>query len=90
MIIKETLRTKVELYDTETTDSIAENYTSIIRNLGEDVNREGILSTPVRAAKSNAVFNSWIWTRPTRILKSALFTEDHEQMIVVKDIIFYV
>jgi GTP cyclohydrolase I len=39
--------------------------TSIIRNLGEDVNREGILSTPVRAA-ANAVFNSWIWTRPTR------------------------
>jgi GTP cyclohydrolase I len=33
------------------TDSIAENYTSIIRNL-EDVNREGILSTPVRAAKA--------------------------------------
>jgi GTP cyclohydrolase I len=49
MIIKETLRTKVELYDTETTDSI--KITSIIRNLGEDVNREGILSTPVRAAK---------------------------------------
>jgi hypothetical protein len=42
MIIKETKLRKVELYDTETTDSIAENYTSII-NLGEDVNREGIL-----------------------------------------------
>jgi hypothetical protein len=41
MIIKESYE-KVELYDTETTDSIAENYTSII-NLGEDVNREGIL-----------------------------------------------
>jgi GTP cyclohydrolase I len=40
MIIKETKLRKVELYDTETTDSIAENYTSIIRNLGEDVNRE--------------------------------------------------
>jgi GTP cyclohydrolase I len=89
MIIKETLSyEKVELYDTETTDSIAENYTSIIRNLGEDVNREGILSTPVRA-ESNAVFNSWIWTRPLEILKSALFTEDHRQMIVVKDIEVY-
>jgi GTP cyclohydrolase I len=54
MIIKETLLRKVELYDTETTDSIAENYTSIIRNLGEDVNR-GILSTPVRAAKQCSI-----------------------------------
>jgi GTP cyclohydrolase I len=33
---------------------LAENYTSIIRNLGEDVNREGISSTPVEAAHENA------------------------------------
>jgi GTP cyclohydrolase I len=81
MIIKETLLRKVELYDTETTDSIAENYTSIIRNLGEDVNR-GILSTPVRAAKMQYLTHGY--SDPLEILKSALFTEDHRQMIVVK------
>jgi GTP cyclohydrolase I len=78
MIIKETLSyEKVELYDTETTDSIAENYTSIIRNLGEDVNREGILSTPVRAAKAMQYLTHGYGLDPLEILKSALFTEDH-------------
>jgi GTP cyclohydrolase I len=90
MIIKETLSyEKVELYDTETTDSIAENYTSIIRNLGEDVNREGILSTPVRAAKAMQYLTHGYGLDPLEILKSALFTEDHRQMIVVKDIEVY-
>jgi GTP cyclohydrolase I len=89
MIIKETLSyEKVELYDTETTDSIAENYTSIIRNLGEDVNREGILSTPVRAAKAMQYLTHGYGLDPLEILKSALFTEDHRQMIV-KDIEVY-
>ena len=90
MIIKETKSyEKVELYDTETTDSIAENYTSIIRNLGEDVNREGILSTPVRAAKAMQYLTHGYGLDPLEILKSALFTEDHRQMIVVKDIEVY-
>jgi GTP cyclohydrolase I len=90
MIIKETKSyEKVELYDTETTDSIAENYTSIIRNLGEDVNREGILSTPIRAAKAMQYLTHGYGLDPLEILKSALFTEDHRQMIVVKDIEVY-
>jgi GTP cyclohydrolase I len=90
MIIKETKSyEKVELYDNETTDSIAENYTSIIRNLGEDVNREGILSTPVRAAKAMQYLTHGYGLDPLEILKSALFTEDHRQMIVVKDIEVY-
>ncbi|WP_016987977.1 GTP cyclohydrolase I FolE [Flavobacterium sp. ACAM 123] len=90
MIIKETKSyEKVELYDNETTDFIAENYTSIIRNLGEDVNREGILSTPVRAAKAMQYLTHGYGLDPLEILKSALFTEDHRQMIVVKDIEVY-
>jgi GTP cyclohydrolase I len=56
--------------------------TSIIRNLGEDVN-QGILSTPVRAAAMQYLTHGY-GLDPLEILKSALFTEDHRQMIVVK------
>jgi GTP cyclohydrolase I len=47
--------------------------TSIIRNLGEDVNREGILSTPVRAAKAMQYLTHGYGLDPLEILKSALF-----------------
>lgn len=80
---------KVERYDTEITDAIAENYKEIINNLGEDVNREGIVSTPVRAAKAMQYLTHGYGLDPLKILKSALFTEDHRQMIVVKDIEVY-
>ncbi|WP_339920901.1 GTP cyclohydrolase I FolE [uncultured Flavobacterium sp.] len=80
---------KVERYDTEITDAIAENYKEIINNLGEDVNREGIVSTPVRAAKAMQYLTHGYGLDPLQILKSALFTEDHRQMIVVKDIEVY-
>lgn len=80
---------KVERYDTEMTDAIAENYKEIINNLGEDVNREGIVSTPVRAAKAMQYLTHGYGLDPLQILKSALFTEDHRQMIVVKDIEVY-
>jgi GTP cyclohydrolase I len=90
MIIKEIKSyEKVEYYDTEITDSIAESYKSMIHNLGEDVAREGILSTPVRAAKAMQYLTHGYDLDPLEILKSALFTEDHRQMIVVKDIEMY-
>lgn len=90
MIVKEIKSyEKVERYDTEITDAIAENYKAIINNLGEDVNREGIVSTPVRAAKAMQYLTHGYGLDPLQILKSALFTEDHRQMIVVKDIEVY-
>ena len=80
---------KKEQYDTETTAILAENYRSIIENLGEDVNREGLLKTPERAAKAMQYLTHGYGLNPLEILKSALFTEDHKQMIVVKDIEVY-
>ena len=80
---------KIEQYDTETTTILAENYRSIIENLGEDVNREGLLKTPERAAKAMQYLTHGYGLNPLEILKSALFTEDHKQMIVVKDIEVY-
>ena len=80
---------KIEEYDTEITAILAENYRSIIENLGEDINREGLLKTPERAAKAMQYLTHGYGLNPLEILKSALFTEDHKQMIVVKDIEVY-
>ncbi len=80
---------KIEKYDTETTAILAENYKSIIENLGENIYREGLEKTPERAAKAMQYLTHGYGLNPLQILKSALFTEDHKQMIVVKDIEVY-
>ena len=80
---------KVELYDSEITELLADNYRTIIENLGEDVNREGLEKTPERVAKAMQFLTHGYELDPLQILKSALFTEDHQQMIVVKDIEVY-
>jgi len=80
---------KIEKYDTETTAMLAENYKSIIENLGENIYREGLEKTPERAAKAMQYLTHGYGLDPLEILKSALFTEDHKQMIVVKDIEVY-
>ena len=80
---------KIETYDLDKIETISENYRSIIKNLGEDTQREGIIKTPDRAAKAMQYLTHGYDINPLEILKSALFTEDHQQMIVVKDIEVY-
>jgi GTP cyclohydrolase IA len=80
---------KIEIYDTEKLETISNGYKAIIANLGEDITREGILRTPERAAKAMQFLTHGYELNPLEILKSALFTEDHKQMIVVKDIEVY-
>jgi GTP cyclohydrolase IA len=80
---------KKEQYDAENTAAIAQNYESIINGLGEDVSREGLEKTPERAAKAMQFLTHGYALNPLDILKSALFTEEHNQMIVVKNIEIY-
>jgi GTP cyclohydrolase I len=80
---------KVEQYDGEITEALADNYRTIINNLGEDINREGLEKTPERVAKAMQFLTHGYGLNPLEIIKSALFTEDHKQMIVVKDIEVY-
>jgi len=80
---------KIEIYDTKLIESLSENYKTIIENLGEDVNREGLQKTPERVAKAMQFLTHGYDLNPLEILKSALFTEDHQQMILVKDIEVY-
>ena len=80
---------KIDQYNTEKTIEIAESFKKIIENLGEDTNREGLEKTPERVAKAFQFLTHGYELDPLEILKSALFTEDHKQMIVVKNIEVY-
>ena len=80
---------KKEEYNTQITEILSDNYKTIIENLGEDVTREGLEKTPERVAKAMQYLTHGYGLDHLEILKSALFTEDHQQMIVVKDIEVY-
>ena len=80
---------KIEQYDTEITAVLADKYRKIIEDLAEDVSREGLEKTPERVAKAMQYLTHGYELDPLEILKSAMFTEDHRQMIVVKDIEVY-
>ena len=89
MIKETTSYQKIEQYNDETTEELASNYRTIIENLGEDINREGLQKTPERVAKAMQFLTHGYGLDPLEILKSAMFTEDHKQMIIVKDIEVY-
>lgn len=74
---------------TDKTLQIAEHYSKIIELLGEDVEREGLLKTPIRVAKAMEFFTQGYDIDPKSIIQSAMFKEDYRQMVIVKDIDFY-
>jgi len=76
-------------FDSVKTEQIAEHYKQIIQLLGEDVNREGLLKTPERVARSLQFLMQGYEQSPEEIIKSAMFTENYRQMVIVKDIDFY-
>ena len=71
------------------TDLIAEHYKAILKLVGEDVTREGLIKTPERVAKVMQFATQGYTQNPDEILRSAMFHEDYHQMVIVKDIEFY-
>lgn len=71
------------------TDQIAHHYKEILRLLGEDVEREGLVKTPHRVAKAFQFMTSGYQKDAEEVLRSAMFHEDYRQMVIVKDIEFY-
>ena len=61
----------------------------ILKLLGEDVNREGLLKTPERVAKAMQFFTQGYNQDPAEILRSAMFKQDYKEMVIVKDIEIY-
>ena len=80
---------KIEHYDEESTKSISSYYKKIIENIGEDANREGLIKTPERVAKAMLFLTQGYEQNPAEILKSAMFAEKYDEMVIVKDIEVY-
>ena len=70
-------------------EELAANYKNILRLLGEDTEREGLLKTPMRVAKAMQVLTRGYLQDPHKVLTDALFAEKYNQMVIVKDIDFF-
>jgi GTP cyclohydrolase I len=80
---------KIEKYNDNVSERLAELYKESLDLLGEDSDREGLLDTPMRVAKSMQYLTHGYNTDPAEILKSAIFTEEYRQMVLVKEIELY-
>jgi len=80
---------KIDRYNTDKIESIANHYEDILSQLGENPKRQGLLKTPERIAKALQYLTHGYDIDPAAILKSAMFEEDYSQMVVVKDIEVY-
>jgi len=80
---------KVEQFEDKITSGLIQNYRESIELLGEDPNREGLLKTPERVAKSMKYLTQGYQIDAKAILDSAKFHEDVNEMILVKDIELY-
>ncbi len=80
---------KIDQYNDKLVDSISDMYKNILDDVGENPTREGLLKTPVRAAKAMQFLTQGYDLNPAEILRSAMFKEDYSQMVIVKDIEVY-
>ena len=80
---------KEEQFDETLTRQLSEHYREILRLLGEDPAREGLMKTPLRVARSMQFLTKGYQEDGAEILRSAMFQEEYHQMVVVKDIELY-
>lgn len=77
------------LSDEERVEAIASHMEEILKLLGEDVNREGLLKTPMRSAKALWFLTSGYRKEPGAVMEQAMFEHEGSHMIIVRDIEFY-
>lgn len=80
---------KIDLYNYKNVDKLASHYKSILDLIGEDSEREGLVKTPERVAKSIQFLTHGYLMDPVEILNSAKFKEEYREMVIVKDIEIY-
>lgn len=81
--------TREEKYDEKITSEIAGHVYEILHLLGENPDREGLLKTPERVAKSLQFLTQGYGQNGTEIIRSAMFDEQYQQMVLVRDIELY-
>jgi len=80
---------KEEKYDSRNTRKLIKRFEDILDSVGEDKTREGLLKTPERASKAMQFLTHGYDLDPDEIIKSAVFKEDYNEMVIVKDIELY-
>ena len=80
---------KIDQYNPRTVKRIAGHYRQILVDLGEDPDREGLAKTPERVAKALQFLTHGKDLDPPAILRAAMFKEEYQQMVIVKDIEVY-
>jgi GTP cyclohydrolase I len=80
---------KSEHYDKAVTARLADHYANVLKQIGEDPNRDGLIQTPERVAKAMQYLTKGYSENGAEILKSALFEEKYSEMVIVKDIELY-
>lgn len=78
-----------EKYNSEVVKKAAQDYKNIIESVGENAEREGLLKTPERASKAMHFLTHGYEMDAKKILEGALFHEDHNEMVIIKDIELY-
>jgi len=79
----------ITLYSGEAMKALSDLYSQVITELGEDVNREGLLDTPKRAAKAMQFLTSGYEQSLEVIVNNAVFASDNDEMVVISDIEMY-
>ncbi|NLD64874.1 MAG: GTP cyclohydrolase I FolE [Bacteroidales bacterium] len=80
---------KIEKWNPEVIEEMSGYYYRILKLLGEDPDREGLVKTPERVAKALSFLTRGYQSDPEEILRSAIFKEEYRQMVIVKDIDIY-
>ena len=75
-----------EVYNEERVERLAYHCREILALLGEDPEREGLLKTPMRVARAMSFCTKGYEQDPVEIINSAIFEEEYQQMVLVKDI----
>ncbi|MCY4778746.1 GTP cyclohydrolase I FolE [Sphingobacterium sp. UT-1RO-CII-1] len=80
---------KIDQYNEQSVKQVASYYPAILKSLGEDPEREGLIKTPERVAKALHFLTHGYDIDAANVLRSAMFEEEYSQMVVVKDIEVY-
>ena len=80
---------KIDRYDGPKVERMSERVRGLLEELGEDPGREGLVKTPERVAKALQYLTHGYGLNPTEILRSAMFREEYQQMVIVRDIEVY-
>ena len=76
-------------YLREGTEELAAHYKEILTLLGEDAEREGLEKTTIRVERAMQALKRGYFKNPEKPLREAMFAEDYNQMVIVKDIDFF-